>query len=122
MVNQQDRFHEPAQAASRLVSPPFVTTEAVLVEIGNALSRRAWRAVGVATLDRLRNSPEIEIVPVTSALLDRAIALYSARPDKEWGLTDCISFVVMQDRGLIYALTADRHFEQAGFQNILIEE
>jgi predicted nucleic acid-binding protein len=52
--------------------------------------------VGVATLDRLRNSPEIEIVPVTSALLDRAVALYSARPDKEWGLTDCISFVVMQ--------------------------
>jgi hypothetical protein len=52
-------------------------------------------------------------------LLERAIALHSSRTDKEWGLTDCISFVVMQERNLTQVLTTDRHFEQAGFQNIL---
>jgi predicted nucleic acid-binding protein len=39
--------------------------------------------------------------------------------DKEWGLTDCISFVVMQEQGLTDALTADHHFEQAGFTILL---
>jgi predicted nucleic acid-binding protein len=49
------------------------------------------------------------------------VALYGARPDKEWGLTDCISFVVMEERGLTLALTTDRHFEQAGFQSALVD-
>ncbi len=44
---------------------------------------------------------------------------YGGRPDKEWSLTDCISFVVMQDEQIIEALTADRHFEQAGFKVLL---
>ncbi len=47
--------------------------------------------------------------------------LYRHRPDKEWGTTDCISFVVMQDYGLTEALTTDEHFKQAGFRALLIE-
>jgi predicted nucleic acid-binding protein len=77
--------------------------------------------LGAKTLDWLRHSPDIEVVPVDSALLDRAVALYGARMDKEWGLTDCISFVVMQERGLTNTLTADRHFLQAGFHNLLVD-
>jgi uncharacterized protein len=42
-----------------------------------------------------------------------------SRRDKEWSLTDCISFVVMKERGLTEALTADHHFEQAGFKALL---
>jgi predicted nucleic acid-binding protein len=41
--------------------------------------------------------------------------------DKEWGLTDCISFVMMQERGLTTVLTVDKHFEQAGFLNVMNE-
>jgi predicted nucleic acid-binding protein len=48
-------------------------------------------------------------------LFDRGVELYDARPDKHWSLTDCISFVAMQDHGISEALTGDRHFEQAGF-------
>ena len=55
----------------------------------------------------------------TSELFERGLALYNARPDKEWSLTDCISFVVMADEGLTDALTGDRHFEQAGFTALL---
>lgn len=35
---------------------------------------------------------------------------------KESGMTDCLSFVIMQDRGIIEALTTDEHFQQAGFR------
>lgn len=61
-------------------------------------------------------------ISVSTELFDRAVALYAARMDKEWGITDCISFVVMQERGLTAALTTDAHFEQAGFRALLLEE
>ena len=121
LVNTTDQHHELARSAAATLNPPFVSTEAVLVEIGNALSRVRWRHLAIATLQDLRADPDIKIVPVDSKLFDQAIALFSARTDKEWGLTDCISFVVMQKRNLTHALTTDRHFEQAGFQNALLD-
>jgi len=121
LANTADKYHEHARATSLLIRAPFITTEAVLTEIGNAFSKIHWRALGVATINDLRTDPDIETVPVDSALFARAVALYSARLDKEWGLTDCISFVVMQEHGLTHALTTDRHFEQAGFQNALVD-
>ena len=63
----------------------------------------------------------VEIVPTSEELYQRAFQLYQSRADKEWGLTDCVSFVVMQDRGLSDALTTDKHFEQAGFRALLRE-
>ncbi|MCX6029860.1 MAG: PIN domain-containing protein [Chloroflexi bacterium] len=98
LVNMADEHHNRAAAVSRSVQPPFLTTEAVLTEIGNGLSRVRWRALGHATIQDLCADPNIEVVPVDAALFDRAVALYGARLDKEWGLTDCISFVVMQER------------------------
>jgi predicted nucleic acid-binding protein len=120
LANTADRYHERARTTSQHVHGPFLTTEAVLTEIGNAFSRARWRELGVATIRALRSDPNIEIVPVDSALFDRAFDLYSERPDKEWGLTDCISSIVMQEHGLVLALTADHHFAQAGFQNMLV--
>ena len=61
----------------------------------------------------------VDIIFVTNDLYLRAVRHYQQRPDKEWGLTDCISFLVMSDRGLTAALTADRHFAQAGFVCLL---
>jgi len=60
-----------------------------------------------------------QLVRATSDLIQRGKKLYRDRADKEWPLTDCISFVVMHDRGLSEALTADHHFEQAGFRALL---
>lgn len=58
-------------------------------------------------------------MPASEELYQRAVQLYSDRDDKEWGLIDCMSFVVMGDQGLTDALTADTHFRQAGF-NVLL--
>lgn len=58
-------------------------------------------------------------MPASRALLEEGISLYAARPDKDWSVTDCISFVVMRDEGMTHALTGDRHFEQAGFKALL---
>lgn len=67
------------------------------------------------------SDPSLEVVTVDCALVDRALELHAARPDKRWGLTDCISFVVMTDRGVTDALTADRDFRQAGFRALLLD-
>ena len=71
------------------------------------------------TVDTLRANPRVTIVPFSDVLFDEGIELYRRRPDKGWSLTDCISFVVMTDEGLSESLTADRHFEQAGFVALL---
>ena len=70
-------------------------------------------------LSMLQNNPQVSIVPCTSDLFARGIALFSSRMDKAWTLTDCVSFVVMHEYGISEALTGDHHFEQAGF-NILL--
>jgi predicted nucleic acid-binding protein len=100
LADRQDAYHQKAVTLSRSLIGPFVTTEAVLVEVGNSLAGERWRVGGASMLASIRTNPNIEIVNVTEALFDRAVRLYTARPDKEWGLTDCISFVVMQERGI----------------------
>jgi len=67
----------------------------------------------------LRQSSSCEIIPVSSALFQGALDLYHERTDKEWTLTDCTSFLIMQEHGITEALTGDRHFEQAGFTALL---
>jgi predicted nucleic acid-binding protein len=99
----------------------MITTRAVLLETGNALSKRRYRAAAVALLSAMERDPSIEIVPLSADIYAESLELYRARPDKEWGLTDCFSFVVMKARGIAEALTADEHFEQAGFHGLLRE-
>jgi hypothetical protein len=70
-------------------------------------------------LQQIWADAQIEIVTLNRALLAEAINFYQARPDKAWGLTDCVSFVIMEQRGVREALTADKHFEQAGFKRLL---
>ena len=121
LVNRGDELHERARRLNEWVRPPLVTTEAVLVELGNTLSRLRWRALAVRLLEEIRTSPDSEIIPVTTELLQRAIARFASRMDKEWGLTDSISFVVMEERGIEEALAYDQHFVQAGFRALLRE-
>jgi hypothetical protein len=97
----------------------MVTTAWVLTELANAMARGADRAVCVDFIQRLRSNPNVAVVPPTQALFDLGFDLYVRRPDKDWSLTDCISFVVMRENGLAEALTGDQHFEQAGFKALL---
>ncbi|MBN2578499.1 MAG: type II toxin-antitoxin system VapC family toxin [Pirellulales bacterium] len=119
----KDEFHEKALVlADQLVKQDarLVTTRAVMVEIGNSLAKQKYRKAAVELLQSLENDPKVEIFPVTEELYQQGFNLYRQREDKEWGLTDCISFVVMKDLGLSEALTPDEDFTQAGFWAILV--
>jgi predicted nucleic acid-binding protein len=96
-----------------------LTTEFVLLEVASAFSSSLTRDLFVRLLPHLRSDPTVEILSATAELFQAGFDLYRRRPDKNWSLTDCISFVVMRDRGLTEALTADRHFDQAGFAILL---
>lgn len=111
--------HAQARAATAAQSARLVTTAWVLIELANSLSRRAHRQKFLTTLERLRSDPGVLIIDPEPALYEAGIHLYAAQSDKDWSLTDCISFVVMERRGITNALTGDHHFEQAGFRALL---
>ena len=119
MLNRRDAFHEKAAALSRGLAGRTVTTAFVLTEVADALSSPRERQSVLRLIDALRADPGCLIAPASQDLFERGLDLYRHRPDKDWSLTDCISFVVMTEHGLIEALTADRHFEQAGFAMLL---
>src|SRR5688572_683719 len=119
---ESDEHHEGAvELANQLEAQgtDFVTTRAVLLEIGNSLSKRRYREAAVDLLDALERDPKVEIVSLSDELYAEALELFRSRPDKPWGLVDCSSFIVMKNRGLTEALTTDGHFEQAGFLPLL---
>ncbi|WP_395094036.1 type II toxin-antitoxin system VapC family toxin [Armatimonas sp.] len=119
-----DQFHAKAEKLAEQMEhdgTKLITTRAVLLEIGNALGKQRYRADAVALLEALEADPGVEIMPLTEDLFARAFQLYCSRPDKEWGLIDCVSFTVMQEQGILAALTTDDHFQQAGFRVLLRE-
>lgn len=114
-----DALHAKAKSVAAAHHGKVVTTEFVLVEVGNFFCRGASRAIFQKMIENLRQAEDIEIVPASADLFNRGYLLFTSRPDKDWSLTDCISFVVMQERAMTDALTADHHFEQAGFVALL---
>jgi uncharacterized protein len=120
LLNPGDAAHAKAIECSLNLAGPSLTTAWVLTEVADAMADPAQRGTFLAFLQDLKLNPRVTIIPPTPALFDAGLELFAKRPDKEWSLTDCISFVVMRDHGLTDALTADNHFKQAGF-NILLK-
>lgn len=116
------RADDPAHAkalTSLMLNQSIVTTEFVLLELGNACARAEDHADFLAQVAGMRASPRVRIISLDSKLFNRGLEQMALRADKDWSLTDCISFIVMEDEGIREALTADRHFEQAGFTALL---
>ena len=123
-LNSRDEWHDRAQlweTRLALERRQLITTQLILVEIADGLASMRFRAKAVEVLTALQSNSFIEVVAMTTEILDDAFDLYSRRSDKEWGMTDCVSFVVMRERGLLEALTMDQHFQQAGFRALLRE-
>lgn len=123
LSNPTDQHHARAKALARqlrLQGAKFITTRAVMIEIANSFAKQRYRNATIKILKAIEADKSIEKIAISDELYKQAFQLYCERPDKEWGLTDCISFVVMKDRGLTDALTADTHFKQAGF-NVLLK-
>jgi len=119
-LNRADQYHAQAASLAPVLhqAKEVWTTEAVLIELANALSA-INRAGAIHFIEELYRTPNSRIVAVDNALLRRGLDLYKRRQDKAWGMTDCISFVVMQEQNLLDALTAHAHFSPAGFRTLL---
>jgi predicted nucleic acid-binding protein len=109
-------YRAARQQGRKVITSNYIITELVAL-MTNPL--RIPRTVMIAFIDGLKSSPYVEIVYMDSTLDYKAWQLMKSRPDKEWSLVDCSSFVLMQQRGIIEALTTDHHFEQAGFVRLL---
>ncbi len=119
LLNKHDSYHLQARAFFPRVRVAEVwITEAILIEVGNALSA-IDRSGAVTFIQQCYHASNMHVVAVDSVLLSQALQLYQERPDKTWGLTDCISFVAMQQQSLMDAVTADQHFVQAGYRALL---
>ena len=120
LIRQRDADHRRAvECWESLGAGEVITTAWVLVEPADGMSRLGSRGVCARFLEVLRREGTVQVFEPDASLLWRGFELYRSRADKEWSLTDCISFSVMADEGLTDALTGDRHFEQAGFLALL---
>ncbi len=121
-ISQPGATSSTSRRSSAAATPspqPIVTTYWVVQELADGLSSPAWRSSFLRIFATIESDGQTTLIPFDQGLWRRGLDLYSRRPDKAWSLTDCISFVVMTDRGLTDALTGDHHFEQAGFRALL---
>jgi uncharacterized protein len=119
----RDDYHTTAQRLAQTIEVnqiKLLVTEAVILEIGAALSKVEYRSDAVQLIESLYADESIQVLACTPALLHRALQLFKQRLDKDWSLCDCVSFVAMADFGISQALTTDHHFEQAGFSALLL--
>ena len=122
MSHPGDEWHENAVAvAGQLGNALIVTSQMVLVEFLTHLGGRGeqQRQAAVEAVRRLETDPDVEILPQSSGQFGSAFSMYSSRLDKNWSLTDCASFVIMENRNIMEALAHDHNFEQAGFVALL---
>jgi len=123
LASRRDINHERAKLWSRYIRSRKLksfTTRGILLEVGNSLSKLAFRASAVSILDAMERDDSLDIIPVTDELYARGFQLFSSRFDQEWGMVDCISCCVMNDRSTRSALSSDHHFLQMGFDALLL--
>lgn len=119
LLYRRDPWHDRVSAlsATLLEDDTVLTTDAVLTELLAALSAAGpyVRQEAVTLVEGLLADANVRVVAGTRALFLEGLALYRARPDKAYSLTDCLSMQVMRREGLTDVLTNDRHFTQEGF-------
>jgi predicted nucleic acid-binding protein len=119
LLSPADAAHSKAFEFTKQFDGRLITTAWILTEIADGLTEERARSRFIQFYDRLRARSDVDIVSCNAELFDSGIDLFRRRADKEWSLTDCISFLVMERYELTEALTADHHFEQAGFVALL---
>lgn len=119
MLDSSDPAHNQAQEQAARPWKEIVTTEFVLMELGNALSRVGDRDAFLEVLALVRSTAVYRIIPAGPQAFSRAVEHFRSRMDKDWSLTDCSSMCVMRELGLKQILTGDHHFTQAGLEILL---
>ena len=122
LLNPLDDLHNKATKLSKSLNPVhIVTSQMVLTEVLNDFSKRGdyLRQVATKLIGSINKNSNITLVSQTSEQFNKGLELYKNRPDKNWSLTDCVSFKIMEEIGIYEALAYDKHFEQAGFRALL---
>ncbi len=122
LLNDKDQGHPAAQAASHtLLGAEIVTTDEVLTEFLAHFSGYGpvLRQGAVRYAESILNDPGVVVLPQSHQSFLDGFALYKARPDKGYSLTDCTSMEVMRQEGITEVLTHDAHFTQEGFVILL---
>lgn len=119
LLNTKDEHHASAFKWSQRSGTKLLLTEFILLELGNALSTSKSRYQFVGLVYQLRNDDDVTLVELSTDLMKQGELLFASRSDKDWSLTDCISFVTMRQYRVNEALTSDHHFSQAGFRVLL---
>jgi predicted nucleic acid-binding protein len=120
LANERDEGHTKTLRFGDSFRGQIITTEWILAEVGDALVQSCMRPAFLQVLHSAQNDATTTIIEANHDLFMRGVELFAERADKDWSLTDCISFVVMEMQGIREALTADRHFQQAGFTALLL--
>ena len=121
LLSERDADHGRALSFSVAYTGQILTTVWILVEVGDGLSSSRQRSQFPSFCRELYTNPNIRVIDWDKTYFDEGLTLYEARPDTNWSLTDCISFVAMQQAAISEALTADHHIEQAGFHAVFRE-
>jgi predicted nucleic acid-binding protein len=121
LLNKRDAWHQRAIQLIDVMAGPIVTTQWVLVEVADAFSKPVDRSLFRKLLELIETDSKIQVIGASNLHFQRGVELYLSRNDKSWSLTDCISFVVMQQRSIQESLTGDQHFEQAGYKALLLD-
>ena len=117
LLDRRDSHH---QRAARIVSripavQHLVTHDAVLTELLAYFSEEGELARSAA-VDHVRSVlRHWQVVPANRELFLVGLDRYAERRDKHYSLVDCMSMVLMEQRGIRHVLTNDHHFTQAGF-------
>jgi uncharacterized protein len=119
LLNHRDGNHQKANRFASEYKGDFVTSSWIITELANYLCQSPNRSLFVSLYEDLRNNKHVTIVPLSNHLHEEGLNLYAKRLDKDWSLTDCISFLIMQQQNLHEAAAADHHFEQAGFVRLI---
>lgn len=120
LLSTKDESHARVTEMAGRSPARLVTTEWVLAELADGFAKPDGRVMAAAFIRALQADPNVTIVPTDAGLFEAGLSYYESRADKAWSLTDCISFVVMRHHGIHDALTGDHHFQQAGFNALLL--
>jgi len=120
--NKRDVLHRHALKVKQnldLSEQVLITTNAVILEFCNSFSDTELRPLAIKTFEAINASNRWVCVHVSKSLMDKGFEKFKQMQDKEWSLIDCISMIVAEEFGIVEVFTADHHFEQAGFINLL---
>lgn len=122
LLNPDDNLHQKARDITTSIgNMTIITSEMIFTELLNAFSGKGkiYKQKAVKFIEYSFTNPQIEVISQTEELFKKSLELYKKRLDKQWSLTDCSSFYIMEKQNIVSALAYDKHFQQAGFIALL---